>query len=190
LRQWTCDQSGGTAFPASRVTGLDLPAEGIANGTAEAERFANTNATFVQQDVAELMSPTPYDVITGFDTIHDQAPSPHACCRTSTVRCARAGSFLMVDIKASSRLEDNVGVPLAAFLYTISTMHCMTVPLALDGAGVGTVWGRQLATSMLADAGFAHVQVRELESDPFNYYYYYYLVLLLPRTTNTSTSYY
>ena len=47
------------AFPASRVTGLDLPAEGIANGTAEAERFANTNATFVQQDVAELMSPTP-----------------------------------------------------------------------------------------------------------------------------------
>jgi hypothetical protein len=50
------------------------------------------------------------------------------------------GVFLMVDIKASSRLEDNVGVPLAAFLYTISTMHCMTVPLALDGAGVGTVW--------------------------------------------------
>jgi len=43
---------------------------------------------------------------------------------------------------------------------------------------------------MLADAGFAHMQVRELESDPFNYYYYYYLVLLLPRTTNTSTSYY
>jgi hypothetical protein len=43
---------------------------------------------------------------------------------------------------------------------------------------------------MLADAGFAHVQVRELESDPFNhyYYYYYYLVLLLPRPEMTGRS--
>ena len=50
-------------------------------------------------------------------------------------------------------------------------MHCMGVSLGLDGAGLGTVWGRQLATSMLADAGFGDVQVREVESDPLNYYY-------------------
>jgi len=31
-----------------------------------------------------------------------------------------------------------------------------------DGAGLGTVWGRQLATSMLADAGFGDVQLREV----------------------------
>ena len=29
----------------------------------------------------------------------------------------------------------------------------------------------QLATSMLADAGFGDVQVREVESDPLKYYY-------------------
>ena len=81
------------------------------------------------------------------------------------------GVFLMVDIKASSQLEDNVGVPLATYLYTVSTMHCMSVSLGLDGDGLGTCWGRQLATSMLADAGFGDVQVREIESDPFNYYY-------------------
>ncbi len=69
------------------------------------------------------------------------------------------GTFLMVDIKASSRLEDNIGVPLAPYLYTVSTMHCMSVSLGLDGAGLGTVWGRQLATSMLADAGFGDVTV-------------------------------
>ena len=40
-------------------------------------------------------------------------------------------------------------------LYTVSTMHCMAVSLAFDGAGLGTVWGRQLATSMQAQAGFA-----------------------------------
>ena len=62
-------------------------------------------------------------------------------------------------------------VPLAAYLYTVSTMHCMSVSLGLDGAGLGTVWGRQLATSMLADAGFGDVAVREIETDPINFYY-------------------
>jgi hypothetical protein len=47
----------------------------------------------------------------------------------------------------------------------------MSVSLGLDGDGLGTVWGRQLATSMLADAGFGEVQVREFESDPINFYY-------------------
>ena len=44
-------------------------------------------------------------------------------------------------------------------------MHCMAVSLAFDGAGLGTVWGRQLATSMQAEAGFGDVAVREVESD-------------------------
>ncbi len=77
----------------------------------------------------------------------------------------------MVDIKASSNLEDNVGLPLAPYQYTVSTMHCMSVSLGLDGVGLGTVWGRQLAESMLADAGFGDVNVSEIESDPFNNYY-------------------
>jgi len=53
----------------------------------------------------------------------------------------------------------------------VSTMHCMSLSLGLDGAGPGTVWGRQLAESMLADAGFSEVSVSENESDPFNNYY-------------------
>jgi hypothetical protein len=49
-------------------------------------------------------------------------------------------------------------------------MHCMSVSLGPDGAGLGTVGGRQLAPSMLADAGSGDVQLREVESDPLNYY--------------------
>ena len=111
-----------------------------------------------------------YDVITAFDAIHDQAQPARVLA--NIYRALRPGGiFLMVDIKASSRLEDNIGVPLAPYLYTVSTMHCMSVSLGLDGAGLGTVWGRQLATSMLADAGFTEVAVSEIESDPLNYYY-------------------
>ena len=64
-----------------------------------------------------------------------------------------------------------IGIPMAPYLYTVSTMHCMSVSLGLDGSGLGTVWGRQLATAMLEDAGFADIRVSEIETDPLNYYY-------------------
>jgi SAM-dependent methyltransferase len=158
------------AFPASRFTGIDFSEEGLAAGVAEAARLGLTNALFEAHDVAELDIAEAYDVITAFDAIHDQA-QPTAVLRNIYWALRPGGVFLMVDVKASSRLEDNIGVPLQAYLYTVSTMHCMSVSLAFDGEGVGTVWGRQLATSMLADAGFGEVTVGEIESDLINYYY-------------------
>ena len=159
-----------SAFPASRFTGIDFSDEGLGVGRAEAKRLGLTNATFVAKDVAALDSAQTYDVITVFDAIHDQA-QPARVLENIYDALRPGGTLLMVDIKASSRLEDNVGVPLASYLYTVSTMHCMSVSLGLDGAGLGTCWGQQLATSMLADAGFTQVSIREIESDPFNNYY-------------------
>jgi 2-polyprenyl-3-methyl-5-hydroxy-6-metoxy-1,4-benzoquinol methylase len=158
------------AFPASRFTGLDFSEEGLAVGRAEAARLGLTNATFVAKDVAELDVSETYEVITVFDAIHDQA-QPARVLENIHRALRPGGVLLMVDIKASTHLEDNVGVPLATYLYTVSTMHCMSVSLGLDGAGLGTCWGRQLATSMLADAGFGDLAVQEIESDPFNNYY-------------------
>jgi 2-polyprenyl-3-methyl-5-hydroxy-6-metoxy-1,4-benzoquinol methylase len=158
------------AFPASRFTGIDFSDEAIATGRAEAAGLGLTNATFESHNLAELDKVEAYDVITVFDAIHDQAQPARVL--ENIYRALRPGGvFLMADIKASSRLEENVDVPMSTYLYTVSLMHCMTVSLALDGAGLGTAWGTQLATSMLADAGFDDVTVAEIESDPINNYY-------------------
>jgi 2-polyprenyl-3-methyl-5-hydroxy-6-metoxy-1,4-benzoquinol methylase len=158
------------AFPASRFTGIDFSDEGLATGAAEARRLGLTNATFEARDVADYDAADAYDVITAFDAIHDQAHPARVL--DNIHRALRpGGTFLMVDIKASSALENNVGVPFASYLYTVSTMHCMSVSLGLDGDGLGTCWGRELATSMLVDAGFSDVAVREIETDPINFYY-------------------
>lgn len=158
------------AFPASRFTGIDFSAEAVAIGAAEADCSGIGNASFIAGDVAELGIDGAYDVITVFDAIHDQAQPARVL--DNIYRALRpGGTLLMVDIKASSRLEDNIGVPMAPYLYAVSTMHCMSVSLGLDGAGLGTVWGRQLATAMLEDAGFVDVAVSEIETDPLNYYY-------------------
>src|SRR5262245_409496 len=159
-----------SAFPASRFTGIDFSEQSLAVGAAEARALGLTNATFKQADVAGLDVAEAYDVITVFDAIHDQA-KPAQVLHNIHRALRPGGILLMVDIKASSRLEDNIGVPMATHFYTVSTMHCRSVSLGLDGAGLGTCWGRELATSMLADAGFDDVAVHEIESDPANFYY-------------------
>ncbi|MBW0013488.1 class I SAM-dependent methyltransferase [Mycobacterium sp.] len=161
------------AFPASRFTGIDFSEEAIATGVQEAARLGLTNATFESHNLAELDQASKkevYDVITVFDAIHDQA-QPARVLQNIHRALRPGGVFLMADIKASSRLEDNVDVPMSTYLYTVSLMHCMTVSLALDGAGLGAAWGTQLATAMLGDAGFGDIQVVEIESDPINNYY-------------------
>ena len=77
----------------------------------------------------------------------------------------------MQDIKGSSHLQNNADHPIGPLLYTLSTMHCMTVSLAQGGAGLGTVWGKELALTMLDEAGFGSVAVKELDHDFQNYFY-------------------
>jgi SAM-dependent methyltransferase len=158
------------AYPASRLVGYDFSDEAIRAGRAEASALALSNARFDVLDVATLDEPESFDLVTAFDAIHDQAHP--ALVLAAVARALRSdGVFLMVDIKASSNVADNLELPWAPFLYTVSTMHCMTVSLGLDGDGLGTAWGHQVATSMLRDAGFSQVEVREIEDDPFNSYY-------------------
>ena len=81
------------------------------------------------------------------------------------------GTFLVQDIKGSSVLENNLENPLAPFLFTVSCMHCMTVSLSQGGAGLGAMWGKELALKMFKEAGFGNVDVKELDHDIINYYY-------------------
>jgi hypothetical protein len=83
---------------------------------------------------------------------------------------------------------------MAPYLYTVSTMHCMSVSLAGGGPGdpgrrpseaqvhcmsvslagggpgLGAAWGHQVATHMLEEAGFKDVKLFE-RVDPLNSLY-------------------
>jgi SAM-dependent methyltransferase len=158
------------AFPKSRFTGYDLSDEGVAAGSAESASLGLANTSFAVKDVAGPDEATKYDVVTAFDSIHDQA-DPAGVLRGIYESIRPGGAFLCVDIAASSNLGDNVDHPLGPMLYTFSTMHCMTVSLALDGAGLGAMWGEERACEMLAEAGFAEVSVRRIDGDIQNNYY-------------------
>ncbi len=158
------------AFRANRFVGYDFSEDGIGVARREARSMGLSNASFEQRDVTDLGEHDRFDLITAFDAIHDQA-HPAAVLAGIAEALRDGGTFLMVDIPAASDLADNLEHPLGTFLDTVSTTHCMTVSLALDGNGLGAVWGEQKAQQMLAEAGFASVQASHVEADILNTYY-------------------
>ena len=157
-------------FPKSRFTGLDFSEEGIAAAQKEAAELGLTNTTFEVKDAAKLDGSKTYDFITVFDAIHDQA-KPDVVLKGIADSLKPGGVFLCVDIAGSSNVEDNLEHPMAAMLYSVSTFHCMTVSLALDGAGLGTMWGEQKANEMFREAGFTSVETMRIPEDFLNVYY-------------------
>lgn len=146
------------AYPNSTFIGFDIGEDAILKAKEEASANGLVNAKFEALDVTRLPPQPKFNLITAFDAIHDQV-NPAVVLRRVHEALAEGGIFLMIDFKFSSRVEDNIGNPFASLYYGISTMHCLTVSLAEGGAGLGTVWGIQLARQMLADAGFTRIEV-------------------------------
>lgn len=158
------------AFPRSRFTGIDFSQEGIAAGRDEAKALGLANATFELADAATLSGPARYDFVTTFDSVHDQA-HPDRMLAGIAASLRPGGTYLCVDIAASSNLSDNLAHPLGPMMYTVSTAHCMTVSLALGGMGLGAMWGEQKAHELITAAGFKRIETAHVEGDFLNNYY-------------------
>jgi 2-polyprenyl-3-methyl-5-hydroxy-6-metoxy-1,4-benzoquinol methylase len=158
------------AFPRSRFRGYDISESAIERARNEAKNQRLTNVRFEVRDVSDLRHRGDFDLITAFDAIHDQR-EPARVLREMATALRGNGWLVMQDIDTSTQLENNVDHPVGTFLYTISTMHCMPVSLAQNGAGLGTCWGVELARQMLLEAGFRGIEVRRLPHDLFNCYY-------------------
>lgn len=160
----------GAAFPASTFTGYDISGDAVALATAEAEAAGLPNVRFEVADVAAFRPAEPLDVVFAIDAVHDQA-DPAAVLRGVHDALTPGGTFVMVDMAASSDLAENVGNPFAPWIYSISTLHCMTVSLASGGAGLGAAWGEQLARRMLGEAGFGEVVTHPAPGQALNLIY-------------------
>lgn len=157
------------AFPNSRFVGVDFSAEGIGAARAEADSWKLPNARFEVADIAAGL-PGEFDLVTAFDVVHDLA-KPRVVLANIYRALRPEGVFLMMDMAASSLLEENLDHPIGPTLYTVSVMHCMTVSLAQGGEGLGTMWGEQMAQEYLKEAGFSNIQSHHLEGDPMHVFY-------------------
>ncbi|MBI5592398.1 MAG: class I SAM-dependent methyltransferase [Deltaproteobacteria bacterium] len=163
------------AFPRSRFTGIDSDAEAIETARSGAATLGLKNADTCLKDAATLKDDIrwreTFDYVVAFDAIHDQS-KPLEALQSVYHLLTDGGMFSMVDIAAHTRHNDNRSHPMGPFLYAVSLMHCLPVGLVNGGAGLGMMWGQELATDMLHRAGFAVVQVHEIPEDPFNLHFF------------------
>lgn len=160
-------------FPSSEFVGYDLSDEAVAFARDAAAEAQLDNARFEARDLSdfdETAEPDAFDLVTTFDAVHDQA-QPLALLRGIRRSLKPGGVYLAQDIHASSHHHLDREHPMGTILYTVSTMHCMTVSLAQGGEGLGTMWGREKAREYFARAGFGDIEVHQLAHDVQNDYW-------------------
>jgi len=131
------------------------------------------NVEFVVRDLSdfdETAESERFDFITSFDAIHDQI-KPLNVLKGIQRALKSDGIYLMQDIRGSNQVFNNVGHPIGTFLYTISTMHCMTVSLSQGGEGLGAMWGEEKVREYLKKAGFKSIETNQLAHDIQNNWY-------------------
>ncbi|NNL86367.1 MAG: methyltransferase domain-containing protein [Myxococcales bacterium] len=158
------------AFPKSRFTGFDFSEQAIAAARERAAAGGLSNVSFEVADAAELSHEQDFDLVTTFDAIHDQA-HPAKVLAAIHRMLRPGGTYLCVEPKASSDLAEMLDEPMAPFLYTISTMHCMQVSLAYGGEGLGAAWGEQKTVEYLENAGFTEIEVTGVREDRANSFF-------------------
>jgi cyclopropane fatty-acyl-phospholipid synthase-like methyltransferase len=160
-------------YPQSKFTGMDLSVEAIGSARSEATQKRLQNVHFIVRDLSdfhETAVPDEFDFITSFDAIHDQVKPLNVL--KGIYRALRLdGVYLMQDIRGSSHVYHNLDHPIGTFLYTISTMHCMTVSLSQGGEGLGAMWGEEKAKEYLENAGFRSIETNRLAHDIQNNWY-------------------
>ena len=160
-------------YPKSRFAGMDLSVEAIETAHVNASQKHLRNVEFVVRDLSDFDKTAEsevFDLITSFDAIHDQI-KPFNVLKGIHRALKPNGVYLMQDIRGSSHVYNNVDHPIGTFLYTISTMHCMTVSLSQGGEGLGAMWGEEKAREYLKKAGFKMIETNRLAHDIQNNWY-------------------
>ena len=157
------------AFPNSRYVGFDSFGPIVAHATANAEAAGvGDRVTFRQQDVAQGLAEQ-YDIITTFDVLHD-AVDPRGLARTIRGALKPDGTYVLMEINSSDKLEENAG-PHGTMFHVSSIMYCMTTSLAGGGEGLGTLGlPESKLRELCAEAGFGTVRRLPLEN-PLNIVY-------------------
>ena len=109
------------AFPNSKFIGYDLSEEGIGSGRKESKEMKLNNVEFEVRDLDSLTDNDKFDMVTAFDTIHDQAHPTNVLSKIYGV-LKQDGTFLMQDIAASSNTEENIQTHWL-LLYTHSSLY-------------------------------------------------------------------
>jgi 2-polyprenyl-3-methyl-5-hydroxy-6-metoxy-1,4-benzoquinol methylase len=157
------------AFPNSTFVGYDLFEPSLIRARASAERAGVDDRVRYELRNAVEGLPARYDLITTFDVMHDIA-SPLEVLIGFRNALKPDGTYLLVEINCSEKLEENMG-PFGTILYGTSVLYCTPTSIANGGEGLGTMgMPESKVRELCREAGFSSVRRLPIEN-PFNIAY-------------------
>ncbi|MGO9604846.1 MAG: class I SAM-dependent methyltransferase [Candidatus Binataceae bacterium] len=141
------------AFPKAKIFGYDAHQGSLdrARNNAKAAGVAD-RITFEVVDCTRLPAGK-FDFISTFDVVHDSI-DPVGLLRSIRGALKPGGTYLMLEVNVSPRLEDNINA-MGRMMYSMSTLYCMSVSLGGGGAGIGACMGEDKARELAREAGFS-----------------------------------
>jgi SAM-dependent methyltransferase len=152
-------------FPQAKIFGYDAHPGSLerARNNAHAAGLGD-RISFEVVDCTRLPA-AKFDFISTFDVVHDSI-DPVGLLRSIRAALRPGGTYLMVEVNVSARLEDNISA-MGRMMYSMSTLYCMSVSLGGGGAGIGACMGEEKARELAREAGFSsfeRVPVKDLFS--------------------------
>ena len=140
-------------FPKAKIFGYDAHPGSLerARNNARAAGLGE-RISFEVVDCTRLPA-AKFDFISTFDVVHDSI-DPVGLLRSIRAALRPGGTYLMVEVNVSARLEDNISA-MGRMMYSMSTLYCMSVSLGGGGAGIGACMGEEKARELAKTAGFS-----------------------------------
>ena len=120
---------------------------------------------FQVRDAADPAIAGDYDLVLAIEMLHD-VPDPVGILRTMKKLAGMRGAVLVADERAEDAFTSPAG-EMERFLYAFSTLHCLSVSLQDGGAGTGTVMRADTVRRYATEAGFAAVDVLDVDHPQF-----------------------
>lgn len=159
------------AHPATTVDGFDVDVASVETarrnaveaGVADRVRFRVTDAA-ASQDGAGT-----YDLVLAVECVHD-LPDPVGVLATMRRLAAPGAAVLVVDERVAEQFTAP-GDEIERLMYAYSVLCCLPDGMAHpDSAATGTVMRPDTLRRYAADAGFAGVDVLDIDDDFFRFY--------------------
>lgn len=142
------------AYPNSEILGVDTHRPSIHRAQNLSKKEGANNAHFLCSTAEAIAgSAQKFDVVCTFDCIHDMV-DPLSALRSVRSLMTDDGVYLWAEPNASDNPLENRN-PVGKCFSAISPLHCLTVSLAEDGAGLGTVIGEKGARKLADEVGFS-----------------------------------
>ena len=158
----------GKSYPKAQVLGIDYHGPSIERARRLAASQGVKNVEFLQAAAHEIPNGKKYDLVCSFDCIHDMV-DPKATLKAIRNAMADDGVYIWSEPNANANAHENRN-PVGKMFHAISPLHCMTVSLAYNGAGLGTVIGEEGARTLAKEAGFSKFEKLPIQH-PLNQFF-------------------